>query len=358
MAKRRRTKKLVSRTSRSNTSDTGGALLGLAILSSIIAFIAMAVGVAVVLLPLILIPMWVVCKEWSRGIKMLISALVIIIWLLLLPFALGFLDDMLFESQDEQVATYSQSTILPTTTPFVTISPSPLPTSTPVVLPTLMKGMTDQHVVTLQNQLINLRYLEGNADGQFGSKTEQAVRLFQKQNGLVVNGIVDVDTASLLFSDNALAFEPLQEIILSIDKNTTQADVEAMIQTYSLPYTLQQFNSHWGQIMVYKIAYVEGATRHKHGITADNVEVKFSKKTGKVVYASYFNANAFYADYHRNYEVQIYFEEGWGGLLGYYGFNASSDGYDTSNREVPFDSVEEALDDVLKNASKYHSNTD
>ena len=149
-------------------------------------------------------------------------------------------------------------------------------------------------------------------------------------------------------------FDPLQTMILTINPNTTQADIEEMIGTYNLPYTLQKFNSHWGQIMVYKIAYNEDAAKQKRGKTDDHIEVKFSKKTGQILYASYFNVAAFYADYHKNYEVQVYFEEGYGNMLGCYGFNASFEGYGQNTREIPFNSVTEALDDVLWNASQYH----
>ena len=350
MAKRRRAKKSSSRTIRSNSTDSGSVLLGLAVLLVLIAIVSVAVGIVIVLIPLVLIPMWMICKKWSRGIKVLISILVIVIWLLLLPFALGFLREVVFEPEGERAAAYSESTPYPTITPI--IINSPLPTSTPITLPTLTKGMSGEDVATLQDRLIDLRYLDGSADGQFGPKTEQAVKDFQRKNGLAINGVINADTCIVLFSDDALGFDPLQEIILSINENTTQADIEEMIGLYDLFYNATPFNSEWGQIVSYKIAYEEEAARHRHGITDHHIEVKFRKKTGQIVYASYFNDDAFSEDYHKNYEVRIYFEEGRGGLLGCYGFNASSDGYDTSSREVPFGSVQEALNDVLKNASQ------
>lgn len=204
MAKRRRAKKSSSRTIRSNSTDSGSALLGLAVLLVLIVIVAVAVGIAIVLIPLILIPMWMICKEWSRGIKMLISVLVIVIWLLLLPFALGFLREIVFQPEGERAVVYSENTPYPTTAPIITNFP--LPTSTPITLPTLTKGMSGEDVATLQNRLIALRYLDGKADGQFGPKTERAVMDFQKKNGILENGIADTNTLDLLFSDTALGY--------------------------------------------------------------------------------------------------------------------------------------------------------
>lgn len=47
---------------------------------------------------------------------------------------------------------------------------------------------------TLQSALIRLNYLSGKADGKFGSKTLDAVALFQKENGLSVDGLAGKKT--------------------------------------------------------------------------------------------------------------------------------------------------------------------
>ena len=49
-------------------------------------------------------------------------------------------------------------------------------------------------VKTLQSVLIRLNYLSGKADGKFGSKTLDAVALFQKENGLSVDGLAGKKT--------------------------------------------------------------------------------------------------------------------------------------------------------------------
>jgi peptidoglycan hydrolase-like protein with peptidoglycan-binding domain len=69
---------------------------------------------------------------------------------------------------------------------------------------TLRKGSSGSDVTILQNRLAGYlkKYataLGGPADGQFGSKTEAAVKLFQGDNGLTVDGIVGRNTFNKLF---------------------------------------------------------------------------------------------------------------------------------------------------------------
>ncbi len=60
---------------------------------------------------------------------------------------------------------------------------------------TLMKyGSTGSFVKQLQGNLIMLGYLNDVADGIFGSKTLAAVRQYQSQNGLTVDGIAGPNT--------------------------------------------------------------------------------------------------------------------------------------------------------------------
>ena len=65
----------------------------------------------------------------------------------------------------------------------------------------LSKGSKGDAVVELQNRLNELGYNVGKADGDFGGKTEKAVKEFQKDNDLKQTGIVDEQTYNKLFSD-------------------------------------------------------------------------------------------------------------------------------------------------------------
>ncbi len=49
-------------------------------------------------------------------------------------------------------------------------------------------GSPAKHVKPVQEKLKRWGYYSGNVDGKFGSKTESAIKLFQKKNGLTVDG--------------------------------------------------------------------------------------------------------------------------------------------------------------------------
>lgn len=62
----------------------------------------------------------------------------------------------------------------------------------------LRQGSTGTQVRTLQTKLKNWGYYFGNVDGIFGPQTLEAVRYFQRKNGLAVDGIVGSKTAAAL----------------------------------------------------------------------------------------------------------------------------------------------------------------
>jgi hypothetical protein len=65
-------------------------------------------------------------------------------------------------------------------------------------LPTLEKGMNNQYVNTLQ-ELLNKYGYKLTADGDFGIKTESAVRDFQRIKGLIPDGVVGQKTLDKLY---------------------------------------------------------------------------------------------------------------------------------------------------------------
>lgn len=68
----------------------------------------------------------------------------------------------------------------------------------------LEKGVKGEQVKTLQRLLLSLGYDLGNygADGDFGSRTDTAVRAYQKKNGLSVDGVVGQNTWGKLLGVN------------------------------------------------------------------------------------------------------------------------------------------------------------
>lgn len=59
-------------------------------------------------------------------------------------------------------------------------------------------GSSGADVVKVQKRLIQYDYLKGSADGKYGQATEDAVRLFQRRNGLTADGKVGARTAAAL----------------------------------------------------------------------------------------------------------------------------------------------------------------
>ena len=92
-------------------------------------------------------------------------------------------------------------------------TPTPEPTKTPApedeeentgtAWPTLRKDDAGDNVAQLQEALIELGYLSGKADGNYGEQTVSAVKAFQKANGLTADGTAGEQTQKVLFSGNA-----------------------------------------------------------------------------------------------------------------------------------------------------------
>ncbi|MEX1377596.1 MAG: peptidoglycan-binding protein [Eubacteriales bacterium] len=72
------------------------------------------------------------------------------------------------------------------------------------IVTALYPGTISENVVPMQARLSELGYYSFEIDGNYGSKTKEAVKYFQKVSGLTANGIADIETLELLYSDNAI----------------------------------------------------------------------------------------------------------------------------------------------------------
>ena len=77
----------------------------------------------------------------------------------------------------------------------------------PAVLSTLRRGDENSEVLVLQQYLKMLGYLSAEPDGQFGSATERAVKLFQEANGLTADGVAGKGTLSILYGADAKRYD-------------------------------------------------------------------------------------------------------------------------------------------------------
>ena len=63
---------------------------------------------------------------------------------------------------------------------------------------TYRQGSTGEGVKTIQTKLKNWGYYTGSVDGVYGSRTAEAIKYFQKSNGLTVDGVAGPATLSKL----------------------------------------------------------------------------------------------------------------------------------------------------------------
>lgn len=107
----------------------------------------------------------------------------------------------------------------------------------------LSKGSKGDAVVELQNKLNELGYSVGTADGVWGNKTNKAVTLFQRLNGLSETAIADQQTQEVLYSGKAVYnLEALPGSSIA-DLLDDQIDQIPSFETAERDYTYKQFDS-------------------------------------------------------------------------------------------------------------------
>lgn len=97
--------------------------------------------------------------------------------------------------EDTQAILYASSALTPTPAPTATPAPAPGSLSTS---DTLREGQESESVRVMQQMLIDLGYLSGQADGKFGYQTAQALRRFQRENKLTADGVAGSATIAAL----------------------------------------------------------------------------------------------------------------------------------------------------------------
>lgn len=96
---------------------------------------------------------------------------------------------------------------------------------------TLRKGSTGAEVKSLQSAL-NRAGASLTVDGSYGAKTEQAVRNFQEDNGLKVDGVCGPATwgaISLYTLDYSALTEAVEECLEAVEKLPEYKRLEAFL---------------------------------------------------------------------------------------------------------------------------------
>lgn len=117
---------------------------------------------------------------------------------------------------------------------FMTTSPK-VETAYAVVY---QQGSRGEVIKTMQRKLKNWGYYKGSVDGIFGSQTREAVKYFQRKNGLKVDGIVGDKTLSALGMKGGSS---------SSSSNYSDADVQLLAK---LIYGEARGESYVGQVAV------------------------------------------------------------------------------------------------------------
>ena len=164
-----------------------------------------------------------------------------------------------------------------TTTPKVTNTP--VPTS-------LKKGDQGEAVRQMQKRLIQLGYMSGPADGDFGDATERAVKAFQARNGLTADGKAGSYTLNKLYSDSAkYATATATPVPASLKKGDQGAAVKEMQKRLrELGYLKSWADGDFGQETEDALKVFQA----RHGLTADG-------KAGERTLDKLFSENAKYA---------------------------------------------------------------
>ena len=135
-------------------------------------------------------------------------------------------------------------------TDFIVVKKVVKPTKTPTLVPTLSpeedvagyvdlkKGDSGKAVTALQNALIELGFLSGKPDGQFGSATEYAVLSFQQANNYPTTGIVDSIQQAHIYSGkpknnkgvktDVMTLAPLEYVTINLNN---KGELVATVQT-------------------------------------------------------------------------------------------------------------------------------
>ncbi len=91
----------------------------------------------------------------------------------------------------------------------VTATPelTPIPTTAPDDKPDLVPGVHDPQLIDIQQRLMDLDYMdEDEPTDYYGNGTKYALQLFQRKNGLQVDGLLGDKTLTALYADDALPY--------------------------------------------------------------------------------------------------------------------------------------------------------
>ena len=140
-------------------------------------------------------------------------------------------------------------------------------------------GEQSDLVKKYQQILINLGYLDGEADGNFGLGTQNAIKAFQSRNDQVVDGYLGPDTRAALDDPNAIPFAM---------RLGEQSDSVKELQEYLVKYgylSSDKATGYFGELTKAAVANLQ----KKNGLTADGLA---GSKTMSLLYSGNVKKNS------------------------------------------------------------------
>ena len=156
----------------------------------------------------------------------------------------------------------------------VTPTPTPIPTLSPAEdaggYIILKRGSSGSEVRALQEALIELGYLKGSADGEFGAATENAVIAFQQKNSYPDTGLVDANLQAYLY-----AGKPISAAGVATKINTLSPAEGAVMRLNNTGEKVGTL-----QTKLAELGYYTGEINRKYDEATRKAVTAFQKKNG------------------------------------------------------------------------------
>ncbi len=177
----------------------------------------------------------------------------------------------------------SSSSTKTTPKPTVKATATPRPTATPNTNKYLQLDSSGADVKKLQNRLIELGYLAGKADGDYGAATEAAVKAFQKASGLWEDGKAGPDTLTKIYSSSAKKASGAASYVGDTLESGAEGDAVRALQNrlIKLKYMSGYSDGSYGE----KTKSAVEAFQQNNGLTVDG-------KAGKTTLAKLYSDDA------------------------------------------------------------------
>jgi len=179
-------------------------------------------------------------------------------------------------------------TLPPVNTNTATARPvtmTPKPTAAPTSS-TLKSGSSGSEVKEMQQRLKELKYYTGSVDGDFGAGTEAAVREFQQNNGLTVDGKAGKKTLEAMFSYYAVpkASTGAKVTVKPTTATATRKPTATAVPTVS-DNTYLQLNASGTKVRqmqerLISLGYLSGKADGKFGAATQAAVVAFQDRNG------------------------------------------------------------------------------